>query len=114
MKTTMKKTAFLALIGMSLVASVAYAGAVSCGAEGSTGNTGYPSEYYTPGPGCHGVSTTVYAYKDCIDSQGHACRITWNENYIVRYTQTNDPPGYTCDASSSSWSSNTNIVDPCQ
>lgn len=111
----MKKTAFLSIIVLvlSLVASVAYADAVSCGPEQSSGNTGYPDEY-TSQTGCHGVSTTVFAYKNCIDQFGNACTITWNENYIVRYTQTFDPPLYVCDASSSSWTSNTNIVDPCQ
>jgi hypothetical protein len=110
----MKQTAFLAFIVLSLVASIAHAGAVSCGPEGSTGDTGYPAEYTTPGPGCHNVATTVFAYKDCTDSQGNACRITWNENYSVHYTATFDPPGYVCDATSSSWTSNTNIVDPCR
>ncbi|HSS49311.1 MAG TPA: hypothetical protein VLX28_10215 [Thermoanaerobaculia bacterium] len=109
----MKKTAFLAIIVLSLAASVAYAGAVSCGPEQSSGSSGYPDEYYSQ-TGCHGVLTTVYAYKNCIDQFGNACTITWDENYIVHYTQTFDPPGYTCDAASSSWSSNTNIVDPCQ
>jgi len=110
----MKKTAFLALILLALVASAAHAGAVSCGAEGSTGDTGYPSEYNSTGPSCHNVATTVFAFKDCIDSQGNACRITWNENYSVHYTAQFDPPGYVCYATSSTWTSNTNIVDPCQ
>lgn len=110
----MKKTAFfLAIIVLSLAASVAYAGAVSCGPEQSTGSSGYPDEYMSQ-TGCHGVLTTVYAYKNCIDQFGNACTITWNENYIVHYSQTLDPPFYDCNATSSSWSSNTNIVDPCQ
>ena len=111
----MKKTTFLSLIVLvlSLVASAAYADAVSCGPEQSSGNTGYPDEY-TSRTGCHSVSTTVFAYKNCIDQFGNACTITWNENYSVHYTATFDPPLWICDASSSSWTNNTNIVDPCQ
>jgi hypothetical protein len=109
----MKKTAFLAILALSLFASAAYADAVSCGAEQSSGNTGYPDEY-TSRTGCHNVSTTVFAFKNCIDQFGNACTITWNENYSVHYTATFDPPLWICDASSSSWTSNTNIVDPCQ
>jgi hypothetical protein len=110
----MKKTAFLAILILTLAASAAYADAVSCGPEQSSGNSGYPDEYTSRTASCHTVQTTVYAYKQCIDQQGNACTITWNENYTVYYTSTYDPPLYVCDASRSSWLSNTNIVDPCQ
>ena len=112
----MKKTAFLSLfvLVLSLVASAAYADAVSCGPEQTSGNTGYPTEYSTRLSGCHTVMTTAFVYKNCIDQLGQACTITWNENYTVHYTSTFDPPGYLCDATSSTWTSNTNIVDPCQ
>lgn len=64
--------------------------------------------------GCHTEQATVFAYKDCIDQLGNACRITWSENYRISYTSTFDPPLWTCDASGSTWISNTNIADPCQ
>jgi len=110
----MKKKAFLALAILSLVASAAYATAVSCGPEQSSGSTPYDDEYTSSGPSCHTEQSTVFAYKDCINQNGNACTITWNENYTIFYTATNDPPLYVCDATSSAWRSNTNIVDGCQ
>jgi hypothetical protein len=110
----MKKTALLAIIVLSLAASAAYAGAVSCGPEQSSGSTPYDDEYTSQTSSCHTEQATVFAYKDCIDQFGNACRITWNENYRIFYTSTFDPPLWVCDVSSSSWISNTNIVDPCQ
>ncbi len=110
----MKKTAFLAILVLSLAASAAYADAVSCGPEQSSGSTSYDSEYTSRTSSCHTESATVFAFKNCTDQFGNACTITWNENYTIHYTATFDPPLWVCDATSSSWQSNTNIVDPCQ
>lgn len=110
----MKKTACLAILTLSLAASAAYASAVSCGPEQSSGSTGYDDEYVSRSPSCHTESATVFAYKDCINQNGDACTITWNENYTIFYTATSDPPLWVCDATSSRWVSNTNIVDGCQ
>jgi hypothetical protein len=63
----MKKKAFLALAILSLVASAAYATAVSCGPEQSSGSTPYDDEYTSSGPSCHTEQSTVFAYKDCIN-----------------------------------------------
>ena len=110
----MRKTVFFAIIVLSLAASSAHAGAVSCGPEGSLGSTFYDDEYTSRTPSCHAESATVFAYEDCIDQFGNACRITWNENYSIHYSSTYDPPLWECDATSSNWVSNTNIVNPCQ
>ncbi len=110
----MKKTAFFALLVLSLIASTAYADAVSCDPEQSSGDSGYPSDFTSQTSFCHTVPTTAYVYRNCIDQFGNACTITWNENYTVHYAPTWDPPVYECYPISSSWTSNTNIVDPCQ
>ena len=89
-------------------------GAVSCGPEQSSGSTDYDFEYPSQTSRCHTESATVFAYKDCIDQNGNACTISWNENYTIFYTATFDPPIWVCDATSSRWVSNTNIVDGCQ
>lgn len=110
----MKKTAFLAIIVLSLAASAAYADAVSCGPEQSSGSTYYDYDYGSRTSFCHTESATVFAYKNCTDQFGNACTITWNENYTIYYTATYDPPIWDCIANRSAWASNTNIVDPCQ
>src|SRR6185369_2653046 len=70
-----------AILVLSLTASVAHAGAVSCGAEQSSGSTPYTTMYTIPKEStCMASFATVYAYKDCLDQNGNACRISWDEN----------------------------------
>jgi hypothetical protein len=100
------------IIVLSLAASIANADYVSCGAEQSSGTSYYPSYYTTSNPPyCYDIYATVYAYKDCIDQYGNACRISWDENYLVHYYFSS--PAY-CNLSGGTWTSNTNIVDTCQ
>lgn len=103
-------------IVLSLVASAANAGAVSCGPERSSGTSYYPSYYTVPaGASCYDIFATVSAYKDCYDQYNNYCRITWDENYSVSYYQSYlNPYTSSCNLSGGTWISNTNIYDPCQ
>lgn len=105
----------LTILVLFLSASAAHAGATSCGPEQSSGSTYFPPTYPSSGPPCGSIAATVFAYVNCTDQFGHACTISWNENYLVGYTfvGSTNPAPY-CSATSSAWTGNSNIVDTCQ